>query len=542
MFSFSTGIFCHQTLKVLQDGGVPRNFISGFTCLLEPYTYVIVLNNTYEQKLKIVDLSSNASSSEDVETLLDHINWKLFLYSSVISCNNNTCSSYKLIDNCSNEACCVTDSFDEIILHGSYCENNANDCSSTINSYPVVHWYIFFVLGLISVIGNLIVIYDKAKNLRLDRNQDKQSKLYYTLVLNLALSDLLMGVYLTAISFEIKQKVKNNHYFSKSAVCSVLGIINALSSQVSITVLFMISLYRLMGVVRPYKTQRLKVVVILLSVTWTIWLGLALLPVLPWEPFKSFFTFGITKDYRLARNSYIEYSKVVNFVHNLLNSSCVPKNVTAIQLVLNAVYQYQTIPVLNKFVAAVGWLGSDPKRWFEVKNYRIHLTCAMNYITYFSYIRKSYFVVACILYNCFVSVTIAIIYTFLMYKIFQNEVTTFTLDCLCVTCRCVTQRSTLSNWSNTTKRTENQTLFKRISIIVVTDLLCWIPLTIASLVVSNSVISKLERATDGMSVHIVFDSIVLFVVPFNSVLNPVIYSYHLWERWYKALKSKFISK
>ena len=238
-----------------------------FKCVQESYTYVIVSNNTYEQKLKIVELSSNASSSEDVETLLDHINWKLFLY---ISCNNNTCSSYKLIDNCSNEACCVTDSVDEIILHGSYCENSANDCSSTINSYPVVHWYIFFVLGLISVIGNLIVIHDKAKNLISNRSENKEIKIYYTLVLNLALSDLLMGVYWTAISFEIKQKVKNNYYFSKSGVCNALGIINALSSQVSITALFIISLYRLMSMVRPYKTQRLKLVVVLLSVTWTI--------------------------------------------------------------------------------------------------------------------------------------------------------------------------------------------------------------------------------------------------------------------------------
>ena len=534
----STGIFCHQRLSDLDDGAEPTTVANpDFKCVQGSYTYVIVSNNTYEQKLKIVELSLNASSSEDVETLLDQINWRFFLY---ISRNNNTCSSYKLIDNCSNEACCVTDSVDEIILNGSYCENSANDCSSTINSYPVVHWYIFFVLGLISVIGNLIVIHDKVKNLTSNRNENKEIKIYYTLVLNLALSDLLMGVYLTAISLEIKQKVKNNYYFSKSAVCSVLGIINALSSQVSITVLFIISFYRLMSVVRPYKTQRLKLVIVLLSATWTIWLALTVLLVLPVEPFQSSITIGITKDYRLARNSFIEYQKVVNFFDILLNSSCVSNNVTDIQSVLNAVYQHQTISVLNKFVAAVGWLGSDPKQWTKVQYFQAYFSCTINYIA--DFYNFTYLSFAYILYNFFISAVTGVIYIFLMFKIFRNEVEVFTSVCLCVVCQCLSRNPNLTNSSNT-RQTENQKLFKRISIIVVTDLLCWIPLSIASFVVSINVISKLEKlAADISSIHFIFESIALFVVPFNCVLNPVIYSFHLWKRWYEALKTKFSSR
>ena len=537
----SIGIFCHQRLAYLKGGAEPTTVANpDFKCVHERYTgytYAIVSNNTYEQKLKIVELSSNASSSEDVETLLDHINWRLFLYSS----NNNTCSSYTLIDNCSNEACCVTDSVDEIILNGSYCENSANDCSSTINSYPVVHWYIFFVFGLISVIGNLIVIHDKAKNLTSNRNENKEIKIYYTLVLNLALSDLLMGVYLTAISLEIKQKVKNNYHFSKSAVCSALGIINALSSQVSITVLFIISLYRLMSVVRPYKTQRLKLVIVLLSVTWTTWLGLAVLPVLPWEPFKSFFTIGITKDYRLARNSYIEYIGVVNFVDKLLSSSCVPNNITEIQSILYAVNQYRTTSVLNKFVAAVGWLGTDQKQWSEVEYYRAYFSCAMNYIAPFDY-DFSYFPLVYSFFNLIISIAIVIHYSILMYKMIRNGVAVSTFVCSCISCQCLMKNPFLSDSSNVKRHTENQTLFKRISIMVVTDLLCWIPLSIASLVVSNNFINKSEKAADTMPVYITFESIVLFVVPFNSVLNPGIYSYHLWERWFRKLKSKLCSK
>ena len=342
------------------------------------------------------------------------------------------------------------------------------------------------------------MIHDKVKNLISNRNENKEIKIYYTLVLNLALSDLLMGIYLIAISLEIKQKVKNNYYFSKSAVCNALGIINALSSQVSITVLFIISLYRLMSVVRPYKTQRLKLVIVLLSVTLTIWLGLAVLPVLPWEPFKSFFTIGIIKDYRLARNAYIDYTEVVGFVDRLLSSSCVSNNITEIQSILNAAYQYQTASVLNKFVAAVGWLGSDPKQWSEVEYYDAYFSCAMNFIAPFEY-DFSCFPLVYSFYNFFISIAIAILYSVLMYKMIRNGVAIFSSVCSCISCQCLMKNPFLSDSLNVKRHTENQTLFKRISIMVVTDLLCWIPLSTASLVVSNNVINKLEKATDIMS-------------------------------------------
>ena len=89
-----------------------------------------------------------------------------------------------------------------------------------------------------------------------------------------------MGIYLTAISFEIKRKVDIGVYFGEYGLCNALAIINAVPSQVSIATLFIISFYRsvgasfmsLVGVTKPFKRQHLKPVITLIILTWIVWL------------------------------------------------------------------------------------------------------------------------------------------------------------------------------------------------------------------------------------------------------------------------------
>ena len=107
------------------------------------------------------------------------------------------------------------------------------------------------LLGLIALVGNLVVIYGKIMNLRKNQNKDIKIQIYHTLVLNLAFADLLMGIYLTANSFEIKRKVDIGVYFSEYGLCNALASITAVSSQVSITTLLII-IYRLVGVTKPF--------------------------------------------------------------------------------------------------------------------------------------------------------------------------------------------------------------------------------------------------------------------------------------------------
>ena len=52
-------------------------------CPLEEFTYLIVSNATENQQNSIDQLSTQISNGKDVEKLLDHVNWRMFIYSCV---------------------------------------------------------------------------------------------------------------------------------------------------------------------------------------------------------------------------------------------------------------------------------------------------------------------------------------------------------------------------------------------------------------------------------------------------------------------------
>ena len=94
-----------------------------------------------------------------------------------------------------------------------------------------------------------------------------------------------MGIYLIAIAFEIKQK-SLGVFFSNPSLCNGLAIINIVSSQVSLTTLLNISIYRLVGVIKPFKSQHFKLAIIVIILTWMLWVVVAILPIIPWSLMK----------------------------------------------------------------------------------------------------------------------------------------------------------------------------------------------------------------------------------------------------------------
>ena len=265
-----------------------NSFDLGCTCPIEQ-THVIIFNATEAQQHKIDLLSTEISTSKDVETLLDHVNWKMFIYSCEQTCSNFSYSEYGFEDNCSDPSCCFTNSIDNVLTTFSNCGNV--NCTSFINSFPIIStWWIFWLLGLLCLLGNTTVVYQKVKRLHKSHYKDKEIQIYDSLVLNSTLADLLMGIYLTAILLELKHKVAFDEYFSESRLCTALAFINAVSIQVSLTILFIFSMYRLIGLIRPYKRQHLKSVVTLITQAWAIWLFVASLPILSFEPFETAFT------------------------------------------------------------------------------------------------------------------------------------------------------------------------------------------------------------------------------------------------------------
>jgi len=114
-------------------------------CPIDESFYLIVSNATEEQQTITDQLSNQVSNSEDVERLLNHVNWRMFTYSyEKQGCYNFKYSAYQLQHNSSNSSCCITDSVDDIFLLSTQCGNTS--CSSFINSYISTKWYIVLYL------------------------------------------------------------------------------------------------------------------------------------------------------------------------------------------------------------------------------------------------------------------------------------------------------------------------------------------------------------------------------------------------------------
>ena len=389
------------------------------------------------------------------------------------------------------------------------------------------------------------MIYDKIVSLRKFQNKNKEIQIYHTLVLNLSLADLLMGLYLTAISFEIRHKVNLGVFFSEYGFCNALAIINVVSSQVSITTLFIISFYRLVRITRPFKRPHLKSVITFIALTWIVWLVVAILPIIPLEPFKTSFTVGLSKDYKYVKNSFIEYPYFVDVLqHYTIPSFTI--NATEARSVLQAVAQYPTQEVMEKFSSALGWADFETESWSTVGIYDFQYTCSLDLFLFSGdyYRDANNFTLTFLLYNLIVSVLILILYSVITFKVFE-------IDKFCVnSCNCwklcqeKCGNAKFFHKRSAFRSAKNRRMLKRISLIILTDIMCWIPLCIASLVLWNVPLNSetVQNLGDYLSYITPFQIVLLTVVPLNSVLNPYVYSSHVWRRMFKKIRKLLYGK
>ena len=501
-------------------------------CPSDDFTYVIVSNHTNNSQRTINQLSSQVSSSEDVEHLLDQLNWRMFIYLCGKTCQNFTYSSYDIQEVCPNSTGCFSDSTDDILFSSWRCRNTS--CTKLVNSYSGGKWFLFLIVGLFCLLGNSVVILDKLNSLRKKQHKHKEFQIYHTLVLNLALTDLLMGVYLTAIGFEIKRKARINVFYSEPRLCNALGIIRIVSSQVSITMLFIISFYRLIGVIKPYKTLHFKFIIILVTLTWIIWLIVATMPLIPLKSFKSAFTFGFVKNRQIDRDSVIIFAKFASFVEEKMLPTFF--NVSDVNSVLQNVIQFPTSSVFEKFSASLGWIRFEPESWKLIGFYNSKYLCSPDFLVENDDTRlHDYFDFILLFYNFAISVAIMIAYILITINVSDNSIETFSVHCkgfpgnFCCKCKKL-------GHSNAVRLAENRQLFRRISIIILTDIACWLPICVVSIVYwqfSTKIADKPIKGTFS------FHTVVLILMPLNSMLNPYIYSYHLWKFLFKHIKSKF---
>ncbi|XP_076802927.1 uncharacterized protein LOC143446940 isoform X2 [Clavelina lepadiformis] len=152
----------------------------------------------------------------------------------------------------------------------------------------VIHSYALqvfvWIFGIFSAFGNLGVLIHNI--LQLLRDRAKMSSLavnHRILLVNLALADLLFGIYL--LSLAVTNAVYSGSYcrqdiqWRASTTCNALGVIAVISIESSILLLSVMATNRLLIVLKPFKTRVKKRYVFLsLFFTWTFSITLATVP------------------------------------------------------------------------------------------------------------------------------------------------------------------------------------------------------------------------------------------------------------------------
>ncbi|XP_030839825.1 uncharacterized protein LOC762725 isoform X3 [Strongylocentrotus purpuratus] len=137
-----------------------------------------------------------------------------------------------------------------------------------------------WILGFSAFIGNIFVIIERAR-------EKKNFRVQSFLILNLAISDCLMGVYMLIIA-SADVHYKNVYVFhaegwKASGMCKLAGILANLSSEVSVLILTIITLDRFLCITFPFSQKHLerKSVRITAAVIWSACLIYSVIPALP---------------------------------------------------------------------------------------------------------------------------------------------------------------------------------------------------------------------------------------------------------------------
>ena len=364
-------------------------------------------------------LAPTVSNEKEVKTLLDYVNWKLLVYTCEKSfCNNISIQPYCFHSLCSpNASCCWSNSYEAAVSFRRRC-NNSN-CSDFLRTSVISHWYIFFILGLFCLSGNFVVIYQKINSFCKNRNQQKNILIYNILVLNLSIANLLMGIYLITISLEIRHKLEKNIYFSNHSFCNTLGVISTVSTQTSISILSIISFYRLVSVMLPYKKIHLRVVVGTAISTWLIWLIVAFLPSIPVEPLNTMFTFGISKTRNIAMGTLKTFEITTQLIENLKSLFSTDK-FEEIDIVLKKICEYRTKSVFTKLYERFGWIDLNMENFFYVGYYDANYICTAN-LFFDSLYLNHYFSFSLVAFNLVASFAILIAHAFIALVVSGNE-------------------------------------------------------------------------------------------------------------------------
>ena len=287
------------------------------------------------------------------------------------------------------------------------------------------------------------------------KHRRKINTIQYLLITNLSISDFLMGIYLIIL---LSADIYYTDYFPShsdlwrnSALCKIAGSLSVLSSEASVFFITLISIDRFMKVKFPTSIHLISATSIIVVIT-VIW----------------FVAFGIS---------------IISFIISDVDSTLYTVSEICVGLPLSRHYLY-TLKVLDEYEILPE--GENLEKLGEAWIYHVNEITDSEVSMYFSIV-----IFTVINLGCFLVVGLCYVAIFIII-------------------RKSSKKSGLGKISKNEIR-----MAKKLSLIVLTDCCCWVPIGVLSIIVQAG----------GIEIHpVAYAWIATFVLPINSAMNPFLYT------------------
>ena len=339
----------------------------------------------------------------------------------------------------------------------------------------------FWIMSIVVISGNLYVITSKVR-LFLTVKLDKCLKYQHLFILNISIADMIMGIYLLIIavfSFYYSGYYGQIDFEWRSSLrCSLIGSLAILSSEASCLFMVLLTSTRLYAIYKPFftpsaSTRKYKLAII--SV-WLIAFLIAVFPI-PHETFDYFVQNKAEFSNRFTRSKIWNKENVTKFARRLA-------------IMKNKSTEFNC----NGWDSTKSFLKTNYPEYspgVEFGYYGQTSVCMPRFYIYRGESAWEYsFVIIIVNFVSFFYIAVSYIYIFIKSNKNKFEIKT------------------------SQREKEQLRMQKRISRIIITDFLCWIPICIMAFV-------KLSGFYVDDVAYIVSAGLLL---PINSAFNPLLYS------------------
>ena len=458
---------------------------------------------------------NRASSAEEVQTLLKALEWQIFPSQENVS--HTQCKSSYL------------EKGNAIVLPKTECVRHC-DCTDmyddTLRKLGLEWFPLLFIFALLAVFGNFTVLLHSSKRLWCKSNYNsKEKNIYHCLVINLSCANFLLGLCSLTYAIEISLHAEGiDGFFIETKLCDALGFVSFVVIQVSVSILVIISAFRLYSVLSPYKPVHFRLTVALCIVLWAVWIVIASAPLIN----ELLFSIGV----RVDDATNIHFAAVNELVLNLLET-----NVTSqTKSVLNATKKYNSSSaVLRQAIFSFGLANSQSSQVDLIGYYNSHPFCSLDILVEHNK-PAAFLTLTLVMFNLLSFAFIVIAYFVIFRKLYHGQCIEGYLE---QSSCCFLKNRSHAKTVSKIRRDENQRAFLRIFLIIAVEFVCWIPMAVIA-------INYVDRSTFLDTCELCKKhndtawtaAVLIPLVLGNSTVIPYIYSTEVWINLCQKFKSK----